>query len=470
MDTKSNEKTSKSESIRSGAPDIKVDDGTKNEEAGVMTISSEIEGDPETLRQLVRKIDRCLLPFMMITEMLHNIDATSLGYAAVWGMREDLHLSTNTYTWVSSMLFFGYMICEWPMGLVAQHWHTGRVVGAVVTAWGLCMMSAALCTNFGGFATQRFFLGALQSVINPAWVLMTSIFYKRDEQAFRIVFWWSMNGVSLAVGGMLSFGCGYIQVANIPSWKWIYIIDGLLTVIWGMIVFLYVPTSPQTAKWLTPAERVMAVNRLASNKTGTKNSAIKMYQIIEALDPRKDPQGLMLFLLIFFNEFVNGGFSAFFAPNLAALGYSQLVTSLLGIPVGAAQVFWMVGAAAFTLKYKNVRITMAMLALIPAFIGFLLQIAIADGQGKVAKTVGVCLSLGYCATCALSFQLPAQNAGGFTKRTTMTSIAFLGYSLGNIIGPHVFYEGQTPKYLTGIDDEMKIMGHRRPNRTMPPPI
>lgn len=385
----------------------------------------------------------------MITEMLHNIDATSLGYAAVWGMREDLRLSTDRYTWVSSMLFFGYLVCEWPMGLAAQHWHTGRVVGAVVAAWGLCMLSAALCRDFGGFAAQRFVLGALQSVVNPAWVLLTSIFYRRDEQAFRVVLWWSMNGVSLAAGGMLSFGCGYIEAAGLPSWKWIYIVEGVLTVLWGAVVFRCVPTSPQTAGWLTPEEKVMAVNRLAANKTGTKNPTIKKYQIIEALDPRKDPQGLMLFLLIFFNEFVNGGFSAFFAPNLAALGYSQLVTSLLGIPVGAAQVFWMVGAAAFTLKFKNVRIIMAMLALIPAFIGFLLQIAIAEGQGKVAKTIGVCLSLGYCATCALSFQLPAQNAGGFTKRTTLTSIAFLGYSLGNIVGPHVFYDGQSPKYLTG---------------------
>jgi len=179
---------------------------------------------------------------------------------------------------------------------------------------------------------------------------------------------------------------------------------------------------------------------------------------MEVLDPRKDPQGWLLFWLIFFNEFVNGGFSAFYALDIAALGYSNLDTSLIGIAVGAAQVFWMVGAAAFTLKFKNVRILMALLALIPAFIGFLLQIALPDGTHKAAKTIGVCLSLGYCATVALSFQLPAQNAGGFTKRTTATSLAFLGYSLGNIIGPHVYYSGQTPRYLTGYIVDLVCFG------------
>lgn len=156
----------------------------------------------------------------MITQMLQNVDATSLSYAAVWGLTKDLHLSTNQFTWIASMVFFGYLIFEWPMGLVAQHWHTGKVVGTVVILWGLTMMATALCTDFGGLAAQRFFLGALQSILTPAWVLLSSIFYRREEQAFRIVFWWSMNGVSLGIGGILSFACGYIKVDHLPSWKW----------------------------------------------------------------------------------------------------------------------------------------------------------------------------------------------------------------------------------------------------------
>jgi hypothetical protein len=73
-----------------------------------------------------------------------------------------------------------------------------------------------------------------------------------------------------------------------------------------------------------------------------------------------------------------------------------------------------------------------------------------DSTHVVAKKVGICLSLGYYATCALSFQLPAQNAGGFTKRTPLTSLAFLGYSLGNIIGSHVLYDRQMPASLLDI--------------------
>jgi len=61
------------------------------------------------------------------------------------------------------MFFFGYLILEWPMGLAAQHFHTGKVIGIVVLFWGLTMMSCALTKDFAGIIVQRFVLDALQS-------------------------------------------------------------------------------------------------------------------------------------------------------------------------------------------------------------------------------------------------------------------------------------------------------------------
>jgi MFS family permease len=156
----------------------------------------------------------------MVTQLLQNVDSTGLGYASVWGLTKDLKISTVQYTWVGSMPFFGYLFFEWPMSFVAQRFHTGRVVGVVVFFWGLTLMGTSITQNFAGLVSVRFILGALMSVTSPAWVLITSIFYRREEQAFRVMFWWSMNGLSLAVGGIISFCCGYIKVNNIPSWKW----------------------------------------------------------------------------------------------------------------------------------------------------------------------------------------------------------------------------------------------------------
>jgi len=139
------------------------------------------------LKRLVRKIDLNLLPLMCFTQLLQNVDSTALGYSAVWGLESTLHLNSSQYSWVGGMVFFGYLIFEWPMGLAAQHFHTGKVIGIVVFFWGLTMMSCALTKDFAGIMVQRFVLGALQSIISPAWVLMTSIFYLKDEQTVTCV-------------------------------------------------------------------------------------------------------------------------------------------------------------------------------------------------------------------------------------------------------------------------------------------
>jgi MFS family permease len=114
-----------------------------------------------------------------------------------------------------------------------------------------------------------------------------------------------MNGLSGAFGGVISFSAGYIRVGSMQSWKWIFIINGGITVLWAFVLFTFLPSGPLTAKFLKKEDQVLAIHRLSENKvgltsghadwqTGTRNATIKKYQIIEALDPRKDPQGILL--------------------------------------------------------------------------------------------------------------------------------------------------------------------------------
>ncbi|KAI9633473.1 putative MFS transporter [Dioszegia hungarica] len=432
-----------------------VDLADSKVEANIATLAAEPdqEVDEQTSKRIGRMLDKHLMPLICFTYILQSLDKGSLGYGAIWGLRTDLRLTADEYSWLGSLFYFGYMIWEYPMGYVAQHYHTGKVVASVVIIWGACLMSTALCTNFAGIAAQRFFLGCLESVLTPAFVLITSIFWLKKEQGFRVSIWWSMNGFAGAFGGLISFSTGYIQYKNIPSWKWIFIINGTVTILWGITLWFLFPSSPQTARFLKGSDKDAAVYRLKSNKTGTRNAIVKKYQIIEALDPRKDPQGILLFFICFFNEFTNGGYGNFSSLIIASLGFTSLESSLLGIATGMAQVLWMWSAGYATYRWKNMRIYAAMGALVPSFIGFVLQIAVPVGSSstiKGIKMMGVCMMPAYAATCALTVQLPAQNAGGYTKRTTLTSLAFLGYSVGNICGPHVFYPGQTPTYLTGF--------------------
>jgi MFS family permease len=92
------------------------------------------------------------------------------------------------------------------------------------------MLQAAV-SNFGGFFAVRFFLGMLEACISPAWVILTSMLWTREEQPLRASIWLCTNGVSNILGALLSYGAGAAGGMSIPSWKLIYLVSLLATVV-----------------------------------------------------------------------------------------------------------------------------------------------------------------------------------------------------------------------------------------------
>ncbi|EON96135.1 putative allantoate permease protein [Phaeoacremonium minimum UCRPA7] len=182
-------------------------------------------------------------------------------------------------------------------------------------------------------AALRFLLGGIESLITPTFVLINGMYYTRREQALRTGFWAAANGFGSMIGGVIAYGMGQVN-AGLPGWKWIFILNGLITVIWGTFVFFFLPTSPMKARFLTENERVLAVHRIRTNNTGILNRNFKWKQVREALNPFEDPQGLLLFLIIFCNEVLNGGFGAFGTLVIKSFGFNSLQSTLIYIPQG----------------------------------------------------------------------------------------------------------------------------------------
>jgi MFS family permease len=85
-------------------------------------------------------------------------------------------------------------------------------------------MLQATVFNFSGFFAVRFFLGLVEACVSPAWVLLTSMFWTREEQPLRTSFWLSVNGVSSIIGALLAYGLGHVDNLALPNWKLIYLV------------------------------------------------------------------------------------------------------------------------------------------------------------------------------------------------------------------------------------------------------
>ncbi|KAL8773429.1 MAG: hypothetical protein Q9194_004326 [Teloschistes cf. exilis] len=263
--------------------------------------------DPDEARRLERKIDFMILPYLAVCYAFFYIDKTTLSYAAIFGIQEDLNLAGTEYNWLSSIFYFGFLIWAFPTNFLMQRLPIGKYLGFNIFMWGFFLMLQAACQSFATLALLRAFGGAAEACSDPSFMLITSMWYTRKQQPVRIGIWYTANGLGIAGGGLLGYGIGNIKGA-LPSWKYEFIIIGALCCIWGIVVFIMLPDSPVTAKLLTHRQRRLAIERLRENQTGVENKHLKAYQVREAF---MDYKLYFFFVLGIVGNIPNGGISNF---------------------------------------------------------------------------------------------------------------------------------------------------------------
>jgi MFS family permease len=187
---------------------------------------------------------------------------------------------------LSTIFYVGQFCSEWPFLFLLHRFSVVRFTAVTIVLWGIVLATAAATQNFGGFAAQRFVLGAMEGAVSPAFVLITSFWYKKREHAIRTAIWVSCNLWAQILGALIMYGLGTTNTA-IASWRLLFLTFGAATALVGIAFFFLFPTSPATARFLNEAERKVAVDRLAAEKTTADHSKFEMQQIKETLlDPK----------------------------------------------------------------------------------------------------------------------------------------------------------------------------------------
>lgn len=294
-------------------------------------------------RRIVRKIDRFVLPFLWVGYGLVYYDKAILGGASIFGMITALDLrvvvdadatppitSTKRLSWASSIFYFGMLAGVVPLTYAFQRLHLSRTIGACVVVWGLTCMATALVTSFRGLFAQRFFLGFLEAILPTAFMVIVSSFYTQREQTWRQCLWYSSTGGWTVLGALLNYGFAHIKSGNLEPWQYLYIMAGAITVLYGLLFFVF-PQTPNTAFFLRGEERTVALERLRRSQMGVRCNTIKRGQIIDALT---DPKVWMIALMMGLAYTVNGAVSAFGPLIVSTFGYDPYTALLWQMPLG----------------------------------------------------------------------------------------------------------------------------------------
>ncbi|WVQ72670.1 hypothetical protein IAR50_002229 [Cryptococcus sp. DSM 104548] len=402
---------------------------------------------PKENKRVLRKLDCLLLPLTMIAYTLQYVDRSAMSYAAVFTFRTDLHLKGTQYSWLGSVFFLGYLAFEFPGSYILQRLPLSKTMGTSIIIWGALLMCMAAPRSFGGAAAVRALLGCSESLVTPGFVLLISRFYKREEQPLRVGLWYCCNGLGSFIGALVSYGMGHIHVNDIPSWAWIFIVNGGFTVLFGIVFILLCPENPQNCRILTPHEKRIALERVRGNKSSLGSKQFKWYQVKEALCPWICPQGWTYVLITLSLSLPNGGIGNFLHLILQSYGYTSFQTILMGLPQAAMQVIFPLTGAIIARKVPNARLYVLMAYMIPSLVGVIIQYRTRQSG---ALLFGYYILGSYVASLGVVFGAPGANVVGYTKKVVVGAMVFIAYALGNVCGQFFWDANETPAYKSGM--------------------
>ncbi|TID22858.1 hypothetical protein E6O75_ATG02032 [Venturia nashicola] len=308
-------------------------DTIHNDEA--VRIIAQYAGDESWTEQeekkLRMKIDRRLLSILCITYGLQYYDKAMLAQAALFGLRTDLGLTTgNRYSVASSIFYMGFICGAYPAILLAQRFPIERVAAIIIFVWGTTLMCTAAVQTWQGLYAQRFFLGFLESGISPMFMLVVGGWYKKDEQALRMGAWYCCTGYVSIVSPLINYGLGHVH-GSLSSWRYMYLVAGAVTILWGFVIYFFMPPDPIRAKGFNDRERYISVARMRTNNAGVRNTHFKWAHLWDAAT---DSKFWLAFSMSFLLMVANGPVSSFTPIIINGFGYTGLNSLLLTMPAG----------------------------------------------------------------------------------------------------------------------------------------
>lgn len=221
-------------------------------------------------RQTMRKVVWRLIPFLMVCYLLAFIDRGNVGMASLQ-MNHDLGMSAKVFGFGSSLFFISYFFCEVPSNLALQKYGARIWIARIMITWGLVSAATALVHNTATFYVLRFLLGAAEAGFFPGVLLYLSYWIPASYRA-RIVatFMVAIPAASFIGSPISALLLQMDGVAGLRGWHWLFILEGIPTVLLGIACLRLLTNKPEDAKWLSDDERKWLVNELATERKAPK--------------------------------------------------------------------------------------------------------------------------------------------------------------------------------------------------------
>ncbi|KAK3191427.1 hypothetical protein K4F52_002638 [Lecanicillium sp. MT-2017a] len=403
--------------------------------------------DAKDARRLLIKCDIRLIPILGCLYLVSFLDRSNIANARLFGLEKSLNMPSNGFNTCLWIFYLPFVIVEIPSNLFMSlnkikpnQWLAGAmlILGVVSTCQGLTR-------SYGGLLACRFIMGIMEAALPPGAALLIGQYYRRNEFYIRFSYFICFALFGSAFSGLLAYAIYYMNgLHGYEAWRWVFILEGLFTVAFGLVAWFIIPAFPQEATFLDDGERTMLLARLRHDR-GKERLDFKGANWPRLLTDWK----IWSFTLVYFCADMGAASISAFTPTiLAELGWNASRAQVMSIPI------WMVGiVVTLSTSYASGKLALrwpfVLTGAVFAFVGWCIQYA-------QIQPAGVRYFALYIIAFGSFMQFPIligwlnSNLRGRPQQAVASAVQLGIGNCANFVASNVFIKKQSPQYPTGF--------------------
>ncbi|WP_415572534.1 MFS transporter [Komagataeibacter saccharivorans] len=214
--------------------------------------------EQDMLGRIYRKMDMRIVTILLVAYLLDCVDRLNIGFAQK-NISEHLGMNSSDYGMAAGIFFIGYVLFEIPSNLMLPRVGARRTFARIMVLWGATSACMGLLHDKNMFYILRFMLGMFEAGFAPACMFYLGLWYPPSRLATVLSVQQTASPLAGVMAGPLS---GWLissmdHVGGVDGWRWMFMLEGLPSIIMGVVVFFVLPDRPEDARWLDDRERMV---------------------------------------------------------------------------------------------------------------------------------------------------------------------------------------------------------------------
>ncbi|KAI1120975.1 MFS general substrate transporter [Nemania abortiva] len=417
-----------------------------------------VEWTQEEEKRIIRKLDWRVCLWACIMFFALQVDRGNLTQVVSDNFLEDLHMNTNDYNVGNTIFFVAFLFGELPSQLVSKKLGPDRWVPAQICLWSIVAALQCLISGRGSFFATRALLGILEGGFIPDIVLWLSYFYTSRELPIRLSYFWTTLSATGVITSLLAFALLHLRgVAGLAGWRWLFLIEGIITFTIGVASFFMMPASAVQTKtwfrpngWFTDREISIVVNRVLRDdpSKGDMNNR-------QAITPRilwdclTDYDLWPLYLLGLVIYIPVAPPMKYITLILRSSGFDTFTTNLLTIPYNALHIITLLILTRVS-EYFNERTLVSSIQniwMFPALAALRWWPGVSVDAWGTYTLLTVLLTYPYCHAILVAWV--SRNSNSVGTRSVSAAVYNMAVQAGNVVGNFIYLDDDKPLYKRG---------------------